>query len=232
MDRVADLDEVALGDVGERGLHLLRHRPAELRGEPAALEVRLQRLARVLVLPVAAQREVEGGQGAADDGEGGPEGEDEVLEVAARRAGEVHPDGQEPAARRPGRLAPLGGALLGAGERLFELPGQGGLADAADPVEHEHVVARRLQVLHVEARRGDTDQVLGERGRNQLPLRFAVGERLCCGHTPVVAAEQRPQIPSRHGRPQSVITVVQPMPLNSLLEKGIERWGSAKLGRC
>ncbi|MFF9896828.1 hypothetical protein [Streptomyces longispororuber] len=72
-----------LGDVGHGGLHLLGQRLAEPAGQAAAAQVLLQALAGVLVLPVPAQRHVEGRQRAAERREGGPDRQHELLEVGA-----------------------------------------------------------------------------------------------------------------------------------------------------
>ncbi|MEU7039099.1 hypothetical protein ABZ958_36370 [Streptomyces sp. NPDC046237] len=191
-----------MGDVCESGLQLLRHRLPEPGGQAAALQVLLQGFARVLVLPVAAQGQVEGRKRAAEVGERCPDGERQVLEVAAGGPGEVDPYGPDPSRGGPDGFPPLGRPVLGAGERRLELPGQGGLAHAADAVEDHDVVPRGLEVLDVEARTGDVLQMLGERGRDQLPLRLAVGEYRRRRYAPVVAAAQRPQIPSRHANPR------------------------------
>ncbi|MFF2721380.1 hypothetical protein [Streptomyces sp. NPDC058011] len=55
-----------LGDVGHGRLHLLRHRFAEPAGQAAAAQVLIQVLAGVLGLLVAAQRQVEGEERAAE----------------------------------------------------------------------------------------------------------------------------------------------------------------------
>ncbi|NBM14232.1 hypothetical protein [Streptomyces sp. GC420] len=96
-----------------------------------------------------------------------------VVRSVRCRAGQVDPDRQDSPAC-PGGLAPLDGTLLGVGERCLDLAQQGRLPDAADPVEHDHVVARRLQVLDVEARGGDVPQVLLDGGGDKVPLGLAV----------------------------------------------------------
>ncbi|MEU2184262.1 hypothetical protein [Streptomyces thermolilacinus] len=68
-------------------------------------------------------------------------------------------------------------------------------------MEREHVVARRLEVLHVEGRIGRVPQVLAERGGDELPLQLAVGERFSGLQAAVVRAEQRPEIPTCHVQP-------------------------------
>ncbi|WP_348774674.1 hypothetical protein HEP84_55680 [Streptomyces sp. RLB1-33] len=156
-------------------------------------------------VPVAAQRQVEGGQRTADPGDGGPDRQDDLLEVGAGGAGEVDPYGQDPAGL-PGGFAPLRGPAPGVGEGRLQLPGQGGLADAAHPVEDEHVVAGRFEVLDIEAGGAGAPQVLGERGRDQLPLRLPVRERLVSPHAAVVRTEQVPEIPARHIHPRKMIT--------------------------
>ncbi|MGW7260493.1 hypothetical protein [Streptomyces sp. NPDC054834] len=137
--------------------------------ETAAAQVLLEGLAGVVGLPVAAQGQVECGQGAADPGEGGPDRQRDLLEVGAGGAGEVDAYGQDPVGRPPG-LAPLGRPPSGVGERRLQHSGEGRLADAAHSVEDEDVVAGRLEVLCVEAGCADVLEVLGERGRDRLPL--------------------------------------------------------------
>ena len=90
--------------------------PDRTGGQPAAAQVLLQRLAGMLVLPVPAQRQVEGGQRAAELGEREPDGQDDLLEVGAGGAGEVDAHRQDLSAE--GGRVPL---------RSFhpELPGQG-----------------------------------------------------------------------------------------------------------
>lgn len=186
-----------LGDVGQRRLHLLRHGLAEAPAEAAAAQELLQRLAGVDVVPVAAQRQVEGGQRAAELGEGEPDGEDHALEVGARRTGEVDPHRQD-APGHPDGFAPLGGPVLAVGEGGLHLPGQGRLPYAADAVEHENVVTRRLQVFHVEAGCGHCPHMLGEGVGDGLPLLLTVGEVLLDLDSPIIRTEQRTKIPSAH----------------------------------
>lgn len=175
---------------------------AEAGAESGALEVVLQRFAGVGGVPVAAQCDVEGGQRPAEVlGEGEAHGQDDALEVAARRAGQVDADRQDPALG-PGVLAPLGGAVFGVGEGCLQLARQGGLADAADAVEDEQVVAGRFEVLDVEAGLADVLQVVGERGRDRSPLGLPVGERLVGAQLPVVRAEQCPQVAACHDYPR------------------------------
>ncbi|WP_327301873.1 hypothetical protein [Streptomyces goshikiensis] len=59
-------------------------------------------------------------------------------------------------------------------------------------MEHDDIVPGPLQILDVDAGIRDMPQVLGQRGRDQLPLRLTVRERLRRRHRAVVRAEQRP----------------------------------------
>ncbi|WP_347878466.1 hypothetical protein [Streptomyces subrutilus] len=192
-----------LGDIGERGLHLLRHRLAEPRGQTTAVQVLLQALAGMLLFPIAAQRDVEGRQRMAYFGERGADGEHQVLKRGAGRAGQVDAYGKD-ALPGPGGLTPLRRPLVGARERGLQLPRQARLADSADTVEHDDVVPWPLQVLDVESGIRDMPQVLTQRGRDQLPLRLTVRERLRRRHRAVVRAEQRPEIPACHNAPDIV----------------------------
>ncbi len=189
-----------LGDIGERGLHLLRQRLPEPRAQTCAPQILLQRFAGVVGLPIAAQRQVDGGQRSADPGQGGPDGQHDLLEVRADGSGEVDAHGQDPVGRPAGR-APLVGSASGVGERRLQRPRQDRLTDPAHPVEDENVTTGRLEVLRVEAGGGDVLEVLGERGRDRLPLRGPVRERLVSLHAAVVRTEQGPEIPACHVRP-------------------------------
>lgn len=97
----------ALGDLAEGRLHLLRKCRAEAGRQAVTAQVLLQRLARMLVVPVAAQRDVESGHGLTDRGrDGKPDRDDDALEVGIRRARQVEPDRDDPRPA-PGRFAPL-----------------------------------------------------------------------------------------------------------------------------
>ncbi|MGW0206122.1 hypothetical protein ACWDZ8_09965 [Streptomyces sp. NPDC003233] len=61
-------------------------------------------------------------------------------------------------------------------------------------MEHDRVVAGRLEILDVEAGCAGALQVLGEGGGQSLPLRLPVRERLLRRHATVVRAEQGPAI--------------------------------------
>ncbi len=101
----------------------------------------------------------------------------------------------------PGGLTPLGRPLIGPGERCLQLAGQGRPADSPEPVEHHHVVTLALQVLDIERGLGDQTQMLGQCGRDQLPLQLPVREPLHGLKAPVVRAEKCPQIPTCHVPP-------------------------------
>ncbi len=206
-DRGADGagQQQGLGDIREHGLHLLRQSLPEPGSQSAAVQVLLQALARVLVLPVPLQGDVEGGQRPAQvRGKGEAQGQDDALEVGAGRPGEVDADRQQCRAGGPGGFAPSGRASPGSGEGGFQGAREGGLADPADPVEHQDVAARGLQVLDVDGGGRDAGQVLGERALDQLPLPLAVREGLRGLQPSVVRTEQRPQVPpvARHRIPQ------------------------------
>ncbi|MET7519538.1 hypothetical protein ABZS88_40335 [Streptomyces sp. NPDC005480] len=109
-----------LGDVGERGLHLLWQHLAEPASQAAAAQVLLQRLAGMHLFPVAAQRDVEGGQRPAELREGEPQREQDLLGIGAGRAGQVDAHRNDPHSG-PGGLAPLLGPARPA-ERGLDLP--------------------------------------------------------------------------------------------------------------
>ncbi|MET9733490.1 hypothetical protein ABZZ79_23395 [Streptomyces sp. NPDC006458] len=202
--RTADCagQEQGLGDIAEGGLHLLRQggSGAEAAQQPAPAQVVLDRFARVVVLPVAAQGEVEGGHRPAELGDGKADGEDDAFEVHSRGAREIDTDRQGPLLW-VGRRFPLRRAVFAEGQRCLDLAGERGLADPAHTVEHEDVAAGSLQVLHGEVRTGHVPYVLGEAGHYGLPLCLPVRERLTGGDAPVVRAEQRSKVPPCHSSP-------------------------------
>ncbi len=190
------------GDFTDTGLELLGQHFGEAARESGAPDVLVQRFAGVDGLPVVAQGHVEGGQRAAEgSGEREADRQDDPLEVRAGRrgAGQVDPDGQERLG--PGGCAPLVGAVLGAGQRGFDLAEEGGLAYAADTVKDDHIGAGRFEVFHVKAGGAGAAQVLLERGGDQGPLVLPIGERLRGVERRVVGAEQRTQV--GHGPPTS-----------------------------
>ncbi|MEV1062608.1 hypothetical protein [Streptomyces sp. NPDC050263] len=90
--------EQGLGDIAEGGPHLLGQggSGAEAALQPAPAQVVLDRFARVVVLPVATQGEVEGGHRPAERGDGKTDGEDDAFEIHARGAREIDTDRQSP----------------------------------------------------------------------------------------------------------------------------------------